>query len=228
MRAGASMTPAQATLSHAAARALYDRIGRWQDTQRFYEDYATADVIAHADLRHARSVFEFGVGTGRIAERLLRDELPATARYRGIDISATMVALARERLSPWRSRAVIEQSDGSPRIQAPEKQFDRFLSTYVLDLLSPEDITLVVEEAHRLLSMEGLLCLVSATYGRTPLERFVMGAATRLHSLSPNLVGGCRAIDLLSFLRPGDWGVVHRNVTSKWGIASEVLVARPR
>ena len=87
------MTPAQATLSHAAARALYDRIGRWQDTQRFYEDYATADVIAHADLRHARSVFEFGVGTGRIAERLLRDELPATARYRGIDISATMVAL---------------------------------------------------------------------------------------------------------------------------------------
>jgi ubiquinone/menaquinone biosynthesis C-methylase UbiE len=127
---------AEATLSHAAARALYDRIGRWQDTQRFYEDYATADLIAHADLHQAQSVFEFGVGTGRIAERLLRDHLPATARYLGIDISATMVALARQRLAPWWNRARVEQSDGSPRIESPEGTFDRFVSTYVLDLLS--------------------------------------------------------------------------------------------
>jgi SAM-dependent methyltransferase len=82
---------AEPTLSHAAARALYDRIGRWQDTQRFYEDEATADLIAHADLHQAQSVFEFGVGTGRLAARLLRDHLPATAHYLGIDISATMV-----------------------------------------------------------------------------------------------------------------------------------------
>ena len=54
---------AHATLSHAAARTLYDHIGRWQDTQRFYEDRATADLIAHADLGTARSVFEFGAGT---------------------------------------------------------------------------------------------------------------------------------------------------------------------
>ena len=218
---------APATLSHAAARALYDRIGRWQDTQRFYEDHATADLIAHADLAHARSVFEFGAGTGRIAGRLLRDQLPATARYHGIDLSATMVALAQERLVPWQDRAVVEQSDGSPHIQAQEKQFDRFLSTYVLDLLSAEDITHVIEEAHRLLSVDGLLCLVSATHGRTPLERLVMGAATRLHTLSPSLVGGCRAISLASFLHPDHWRVVHRNVVSKWGVPSEVLVASP-
>ena len=80
---------AEATLSHTAARALYDRIGRWQDTQRFYEDDATADLFARSDLRHAQSVFEFGSGTGRLAERLLRDHLPATARYQGIDISSS-------------------------------------------------------------------------------------------------------------------------------------------
>lgn len=217
----------EATLSHAAAKALYDRIGRWQDTQRFYEDHVTAELIAHADLRAARSVFEFGVGTGRFAERLLREHLPATARYRGIDISSTMVALARQRLSPWQSRAVVEQSDGSPRIQAPDKHFDRFVSTYVLDLLSTEDIAVVFEDAHRVLSTDGLICLVSATHGRTPLERMVMGLAAGLHALSPSLVGGCRAVSLASFLRRGDWRVVHRNVTSKWGIASEVLIASP-
>jgi ubiquinone/menaquinone biosynthesis C-methylase UbiE len=214
------------TLSHAAARAVYDRIGGWQDTQRFYEDCATGDLIAHADFQHAQSVFEFGAGTGRIAERLLRDHLPATAHYLGIDISTTMVGLARQRLAEWQGRAEIRQSDGSPRIQAPDRTFDRFISTYVLDLLSVEDITTVLAEARRLLSTDGFLCLVSATHGQTPLERFVMGLAGGLHALSPSLVGGCRAIGLLSFLE-GQWRIVHRNVVSRWGVPSEVVVASP-
>jgi ubiquinone/menaquinone biosynthesis C-methylase UbiE len=218
---------AETTLSHAAAKALYDRIGRWQDTQRFYEDHATADLIAHAALGNAHAVFEFGAGTGRLAERLLRDHLPATALYVGIDVSATMVSLARDRLAPWRGRAIVEQSDGSPRIQASDRGFDRFVSTYVFDLLSPEDIALVVDEAHRLLSAGGLLCVVSATHGRAPLERLVMGLAAGLHRLSPMIVGGCRAIDVASFLPPAAWRIVHRNITSKWGIPSEVLVAAP-
>ncbi len=215
----------EATLSHAAARALYDRIGRWQDTQRFYEDEATTDLSAHAEVHQAQSVFEFGLGTGRLAARLLRDHLPGTARYLGIDISATMVALARERLAPWKNRARVEQSDGSPRISASDCAFDRFVSTYVLDLLSREDIAAVLAEARRVLAPEGLLCLVSATHGRTPGQRLIMGLAARLHSLSPTLVGGCRAIDLSSVLERESWRVIYHKVISKWGIPSEVLVA---
>jgi ubiquinone/menaquinone biosynthesis C-methylase UbiE len=216
---------AEATLSHAAARALYDRIGRWQDTQRFYEDEATGDLIVHADLHRAQSVFEFGVGTGRLAARLLHDYLPGTARYFGIDISATMVTLAQERLAPWKDRATVEQSDGSPHIHAPDGTFDRFVSTYVFDLLSSEDIAAGLVEARRVLLPEGLLCLVSATHGRTPAQRLVMGLAGRLHALSPKLVGGCRAIDLSSVLDRVSWRVIHRAVVSKWAIPSEVLVA---
>src|SRR5262245_6175285 len=96
--AGDPAVTAEGTLTHAAARALYGRIGRWQDTQRVYDACATAELMAHAAFPEAQSVFEFGVGTGRIAARLLRDQLPATAHYHGIDISATMVALALERL----------------------------------------------------------------------------------------------------------------------------------
>jgi ubiquinone/menaquinone biosynthesis C-methylase UbiE len=221
-------TAIETTLSRTAARALYDRIGRWQDTQRFYEDLATADLIAHADLGDARSVFEFGAGTGRLAERLLRDHLPAAARYHGVDISSTMVALARERLSPWASRAAVEQSDGSPCSGAPNGRYDRFLSTYVLDLLSSEDIAAVLGDAWRVLSPGGRLCLVSATHGRTPGQRVVMGLAARLHSLSPTLVGGCRAIDLSSLLERESWRLIHHEVVSKWGVTSEVLVASPR
>jgi len=219
---------AEATLTHAAARALYDQIGRWQDTQRFYEDCATEELIAHAAFPEAQSVFEFGVGTGRIAARLLREHLPATARYRGIDISPAMVALARERLASWGNRARVEQSDGTPRIPARDATVDRFVSTYVLDLLSRDDIAAVLLEARRVLSREGLLCLVSATHGRTPGERLTMGVAARLYSLSPRLVGGCRAVDLSSFLEPARWRLLHHRVVSKWGVPSEVLVASPR
>jgi ubiquinone/menaquinone biosynthesis C-methylase UbiE len=99
------------------------------------------------------------------------------------------------------------------------------VSTYVLDLLSREDIAAVLAEARRVLAPEGLLCLVSATHGRTPSERLIMGLAGRLHALSPALVGGCRAIDLSSALDHESWRVIHHAVLSKWAIPSEVLVA---
>lgn len=217
---------AESTLSHADARALYDRIGAWQDTQRFYEDTATAELLTHADLSRANAVVEFGSGTGRLAERLLREHLSSTATYVGFDVSTTMVALAQKRLAPWASRARVEQSDGPPHIAVRDGTMDRFVSTFVLDLLSSDDIARVVSEAHRVLSPDGLLCLVSATHGRTLLERTVMSIATRLHAVSPALVGGCRAIDLQQFVGPGAWRVLHRAVVSKWGIPSEVLVAR--
>lgn len=218
----------EVVLTHAAARDFYDRLGRWLDTQSFYEDHAIDEVLDHAAMAEAQSVFEFGTGTGRLAERLLQTLLPSSARYRGIDVSSTMVRLARQRLARWRDRAVVDQSDGAPHVGGAERRFDRFVSTYVLDLLGSADIVAVLGEAHRVLVDDGLLCLTSATHGRTPLERAVMGAASRLHGLSPALVGGCRAIEVASYLDANRWRVVHRRVTSKWGIPSEVVVAAPR
>jgi ubiquinone/menaquinone biosynthesis C-methylase UbiE len=218
----------EATLSHAAARTLYDRIGAWLDTQRFYEDGAVAELIAHADLGAARAVFEFGVGTGRVAARLLRDHLPPAARYSGIDVSPTMVALANDRLGPWRDRTTVALSDGSPRLAALDGVFDRFVSTYVLDLLSVDDIRVVLDEAYRVLAPDGRVCLASATHGQTLVERVVMGAAGGLHRLSPRLVGGCRAIDVSSFLPPERWRLLHGRIVSKWGVPSEVVVAARR
>ena len=215
----------ETTLSHAAARRLYDRLGGWLDTQRFYEDGPVGELIAHAGFDVAKSVFEFGVGTGRVAARLLRNHLPADARYQGIDVSPTMVGLARQRLATWNDRVAVTLSDGIPHVAAQDGAFDRFVSTYVLDLLSEDDIRQVLAEAHRSLAANGHLCLVSATHGRSVVERLVMGAAGGLHRLSPRLVGGCRAIDVSSFLDRGRWEIAHRAVVSKWGVPSEVAVA---
>jgi len=71
-------------LSHEEARAFYDWLGTRQDSQRLYEDPALADLLAHADFGEARSLFEFGCGTGRLAERLLSDWLPSDCRYQAV------------------------------------------------------------------------------------------------------------------------------------------------
>lgn len=213
------------TLSHDEARAFYDWFGARQDSQRFYEDPAVADLVAHADFDEARSLFEFGCGTGRFAERLLSHHLPADCRYRAVDISATMVRLAGERLARWGERARVEQTSGSMTLTAPNASFDRFVATYVLDLLSEQDIRGLLAEAHRVLMPGGLLCTVGLTRG-TSLSARIGGLLWQtLFGLYPKLVGGCRAVVVTDFLGEGHWSVRYANVITRFGISSEVLVA---
>lgn len=53
------------------ARSVYNRIGRFQDWQAFYEDATTDRLLDLADLAADQTIFEFGCGTGRLAARLL-------------------------------------------------------------------------------------------------------------------------------------------------------------
>ena len=213
-------------LSREEARGFYDAFGARQDEQGFYEDRATADLVAHAKFEKATSVFELGCGTGRFAEELLKRHLPATATYRGCDLSSTMVDLARARLAPCGSRARVDLSDGSPRVDAPDAAFDRFVSNYVLDLLPADDIAAIMHEAWRVLAPGGLLCLVSLTRGNTLLSRFVSGAWSLVHRMRASLVGGCRPIELQHYLASQLWHVEHRAVVTAFGISSEIVVAR--
>lgn len=94
-------------LSREEIRRFYDRFGSRQDLQRFYETPALEDdLIDHCPWEDARSVLEFGCGTGALAERLLAGHLPGNTRYVGVDISETMCQIARRRLEPFGSRAV--------------------------------------------------------------------------------------------------------------------------
>ncbi len=213
------------TLSPAAARRVYDRIGRKQDTQAFYEDRATSKLIPHLDLATATSVFEFGCGTGRFASSLLAKQLPPHAAYRAVDVSPVMIELARERLSGFGSRAVVKLSEGGPPVDEPAAAYDRFLSNFVLDLLSVEDITRVIDEAYRMLRPGGLLGLSSLTTGFTPMSRAFGWLWARIHAFRPALVGGCRALDLLEFLPDDRWKIRHHARVAPLGIALEVVVA---
>ena len=213
------------TLSRERARRVYDRIGARQDTQAFYEDRATDLIIQHGELGAAQHVFEFGCGTGRFAHRLLSEHLSPEATYKAIDISPKMVELARDRLAPFASRAEVALSDGAPPSQEAPASFDRFISTFVFDLLSRDDIAAVLREAHRMLRPGGLLCLSSLSTGSGPASRLVARIWSGVHRLNPVLVAGCRPLELLDDLSSADWKVRHRLRLAPYALPSEVIVA---
>jgi len=215
-------------LSPEQARRVYDRIGRAQDWQRFYEDAATDELIAHSAFGDAGAVFELGCGTGRFAARLLADHVPPAATYSGVDVSPRMVTLASKRLAPWRGRATVALADGTERVPVPDGGVDRFVSNYVLDLLSPEASRAALDEAHRVLAPGGLLCAAGLTVAERGVARLVSRAWKRVWMRWPQLVGGCRPIRLVDALDPGHWDVRHRSVVVARGIASEAVIATPR
>jgi ubiquinone/menaquinone biosynthesis C-methylase UbiE len=212
-------------LTPSQARTFYDRFGKKQDSQAFYEDAALDNLIAHAEFEEAEKVFELGCGTGRFAFRLLTKHLSPSASYLGIDLSQTMVDIARQRISPYEERAKVAQSDGSMRFPIPDLSVDRVVSTYVLDLLSETDIRQAISEAARVLTPNGKLCLVSLTYGVTFASRILCALWTGLFRLHAPLVGGCRPILLDFFFDKERWSVDYRSVVIQFGVPSEVLIA---
>ncbi len=213
-------------LSYRQAKTFYDRFGKKQDCQGFYEDVAREALIRNGQFDRANSVLELGCGTGRFAERLLEKHLPANASYIGVDISETMVALAKERLARFGSRAELHLTDGSPRFDFESGAFDRFVSNYVFDLLKLEDIRAVLQEAWRVLSERGLLGSASLTHGFTCVSRVVESIWTTIYAIRPMFVGGCRPISLSELVSEPNWRIRYDARFSSYGVPSEVLIAQ--
>ena len=214
-------------LSHDQAARFYDTLGAGLDTQAFYEEVALRELVAHLNMKDCRVILEFGCGTGRLASKLFETVLSRQTRYVGLDISHTMVTLAKARLERWRGSAVVRQSDGDPRIEAADGSLDRFICTYVLDLLADDDIRAVLGEAHRVLTPDGLLGIAGLTNGYTPWSRLVSATWRGLHTISPWLVGGCRPIVIERYLTEPAWVIEYVSVISRFGVPSEIVVAKP-
>lgn len=212
-------------LSHAQARMIYDRLGAKQDAGAYYEAPALANLLQHGRWGAVNRVLEFGCGTGSFAQKLLSHHLPPAACYVGMDQSRTMVQLTASRLRNFGSRATILLSGGAVNLLVADQSLDCVVSNYVLDLLAPADIQTFMVEAHRVLRPDGKLCLVSLTYGNTPLSRLIMAGWQLRYQLQPASVGGCRPIRLVDFLDDRLWRLRHCAVVTTWGLASEVLVA---
>lgn len=215
------------TLTRSQAKTYYDRFGIKQDTQAFYEDAALDILIAHAAFDKAKALFELGCGTGRFALRLLTSCLSPSATYSGTDLSETMVSIAQQRLLPYSERASVTRTDGTIHFPLADHSVDRVISTYVLDLLSETDIRNAITEAHRVLTADGKLCLVSLTNGINAPSRIVSSLWQKVFNLRASLVGGCRPVQLVTYLDENIWSVDYHKVITQFAVPSEILIASP-
>lgn len=207
------------------ARRVYDRIGRVQDWQAFYEDATINRLVAESDLAGDQTIFEFGCGTGRLAANLLA-ALPPSVNYLGVDISPVMVNLATSRLAPWAEREKVVLVDGSLPLPADDGFADRVLSTFVFDLLDDAYARAVVDDLRRILAPDGRLCLASLTHGERLLERGLCRAWTGIWRIAPQVLGGCRPISTTALLAH-DWNIEHHSRVHRWGLVMDVVIAAP-
>lgn len=212
-------------VSHAQARRIYDLIGRHQDSRLLGEHRALEELARLGSFEEAHDVFEFGCGTGRFAASLLRTRLPVDCRYVAVDVSPKMVALARTTLAEWSDRASVDLTEGSMSLESDDAQFDHFVCTYVLDLLSPEDTESLLSEARRVLRPGGLLCLAGLTVGATPSARLLTSLWRRAWRVRPWLVGGCRPVAVAELLTGPTWKIRDGTAVNAHTLASDVIVA---
>ncbi|MBK7450997.1 MAG: class I SAM-dependent methyltransferase [Anaerolineales bacterium] len=135
-----------------------------------------------------------------------------------------MIELSRKRLAKYGERVTLMKSTGETVLPLQDESCDRFVSNYVLDILSADEIKSVLREAQRVLKPDGLLCLTGLTHGKGLFSKAWTAFWNLRFDLNPKWVGGCRPVALTDFL--DGWEVLHHNIVTVRGISSEVVVGR--
>jgi len=195
-----------------------------------YLEHSELVILAsHSQLSDptVKAVLEFGSGEGAFAEELLEDYLSPSVSYRGLELSQNRVDDANARLEKYGDRATTRLNPtGVVFSGVKDESLDRVLSTFVVDLLSYEEIDGLLDEAERTLKPGGLVGIASLSVGSGPVSQTISSIWNALHTLSPILVGGCRPVDTAKLIEQhkGRWTLefVHRN---PW-LPLESVVAR--
>lgn len=137
---------ALAGVDGSASEEIVRRTGAW----------AARQVVAALGLDGSQQVLELGCGVGRIGRELLGQ----CAGWHGVDISESMLAVARERL-PEDGRVRLSALDRTSLAMIDADAIDRAYSVAVLCHMDKEDLYLYLEELHRVVKPGGLIYVES-------------------------------------------------------------------
>lgn len=130
--------------------------------------YLTADVVQQRRevlrllaLAAGEAVLDIGSGPGLLATEMAQAVGP-TGRVCGIDVSDSMLALARSRAVPGGSAPVEYRHGGVDAVPYPDGSFDAVVSTQVLEYVA--DIPAALAEAFRVLRPGGRLLVLDTDW----------------------------------------------------------------
>lgn len=169
-------------------------------------------------------VLEPGCGTGQ-ALVALAELVGPTGRAYGLDVSDGMVAASTKRLQRAQLMLQAVASRGSAReLPYPDDTFDAIFMSFTLELFCDHDIPIVLAQCARVLKPGGRLCVACmSSHGGQPLmERLYSWS----HRRFPTFVD-CRPIDANRYLSEAGFRVAERKSLSMWGLAVDLMLARP-
>lgn len=208
------------------ARRTYDRLGSTLDRTERFEARAKSRGVQLLELAPGERVVELGVGTGRVAERLLA-LVGAEGRVIGLDLSKVMLGLARRRAEAAGLTGPLELHErDAAKTGLPGGAADALYTSYLLDLLPESAIRDVVREAHRVLRPGGRAVFVGMTPPRGLLARILIAIWSAVSAIAPRATGGCRPLLLEPFLREAGFVATRREAIEQAGFPSEVVLAR--
>ena len=232
------------TTTTASVVQFYDLIGGilMNDWYHYLFEEKSMDImISECEFSPGQIVVEIGPGSGFLAEKIIRQvksmstEDQAYFSYTGIDMSHTMYEKASKRLNPFIVEGIAQLhvvNDTFTFLNHTLKQdsVDRFVFTYVLDLLPPGVIAEFAHAVHDKLNHhhDGRVCVVNLTYGYSLFSRIVTNIWQILYRvLGGEFMGGCRPIhaqEYFSVGSPDGYQVEHMSKTVSSGLPSEVAV----
>jgi len=199
---------------------LYDRSAWFYDVwATLTETKAQHRAIELANIQDAIAILEVAVGTGRLFNRIV--ERNPNGRNIGIDISKGMLAKAKSRLSKQPNSNYSLDIGSAFNITMENHSIDILFNNYMFDLISFDQMDVIIDEFSRVLKPDGKLVMVNMTKP----EQLSAGLYERIYRISPPLMGGCRGVQLSNLLTEHDFIIKNRDYVQQMLFPSEVILA---
>ena len=209
--------------SHEQTRASYNRISRFYDLiAGWSEKKARETGLARLAASEGEQVLEIGFGTGLALTALAR-AVGETGRVSGLDLSDSMISLARTRLERAGLAGRVELTAGDAlMLPYPDRTFDAVFMSFVLELFDTPEIPKVLNECRRVLRPGGRIGVVSISSSgpRTLVRRLYEWS----HRRFPHVID-CRPIPVRTLVESAGFSPTTPETISMWGLGVEIVVA---
>lgn len=145
--------------------------------------------------------------------------LNPTGRNEGIDLTEEMLSRARARVQRSGVSSYVLKIGDAYDLKYPNNSFDLLLNNYMFDLIPEKDFEVILAEFKRVLRKGGRIVMVNMTKG----SRTFNAVWEWLYETRSSLLGGCRGIELSSYLKSAGFEGIRREYLTQMSFPSEII-----
>lgn len=173
-------------------------------------------ILELSGIKNGDTVLEVAVGTGLIFSELVKAN-PGGKNY-GIDLSEKMLSEAEKLVKLSGNNFILKRGDAyNPDFE--DNFFDLLVNSYMFDLLPESDFLKVLEGFKRILKPGGRFVIANLYPENSPFY-FLWES---LYRVNPSLVGWCRGIKLIDFIRKSGFKVETSEIIKQFGFSTQVI-----